>query len=225
MTKTICTILVACTLSLSIVPAFSHEGDFPEIDIDFSGLIEFGICERFSGSPVESDAIDELVNRLDEFAEYWADRGPRLLLETVAVTGQPFSFHERQAILHLCPGITSMSMPLLINVRAFIEAIDEETRPMWLYVSIVYHEVLHHYLVNSFRDSFDWVLGEFSAEPPVVRNHLILMALEHRVYSRLGLTAELAELRDFYMASELHGRALAIVDEKGVEYFLEQILD
>ena len=203
----------------------AHEAKIPSIDIEFSGLIEFGICERLSGSPVADDAIEELVSRVGEFEAAWNDRGPILLRETVATTGEPFTFLERHAVLHLCPDVPSMSAPLLINSRLYLEATASNVRPLSLFVSILYHEILHNYLVESFGESFDWIGDEFADQPPVVRNHLVLMALEHNVYNRLGLRAELANLREYYLASAPHARALAIVDDKGVEYFMSKILD
>ena len=225
MARTTITTIVLSVLIATALPANAHEPEIPSIDIDFSGLIEFALCERLSGSPVADDAIEELASRVGEFEAAWNSRGPILLRETVAATGEPFTFVERQAILHLCPGVPSMSMPLLINSRLFLEATESDVRPLSLFVSILYHEVLHHYLFESYRDSFDWVGDVFGEEPPVVRNHLVLIALEHTVYGRLGLESELADLREYYLRSAMHARALAIVDDKGIEYFMSQILD
>lgn len=225
MARTTTTTFILCVLIGTLPLATAHEAGIPSIDIEFSGLIEFGLCERLSGSPVEDDAIEELANRVGEFEAAWKDRGPTLLRETVATTGEPFTFLERQAILHLCPDVPSMSAPLLINSRLYLEATSSEVRPLSLFASILYHEILHNYLVESFGGAFDWVGDEFAEEPPVVRNHLVLMALEHNVYDRLGLRAELADLREYYLASAPHARALAIVDDKGAKYFMDKILD
>lgn len=217
-----CFLLCLAIASVCVFPfnSLAQVKDIPDISIEFPGLID-GACSRISGKPLDQDAIDELETRMDEFVGAWKSIGPMLMREAVAVTGVPFGFHERVAILHTCDGLRSMSAPLLISARGYLKTIyPDDTWPVSRFATnFLFHELLHNYLYYS----FDLNPEEFGDLPPVVRNHLHLMALEKEVFMRLELTDAIAFNRDFYNREPLYKLAVAVVEEKGAEYFLKQL--
>jgi len=210
----------ALTLTGWVAPGVAQSIDVPEIVIEFPGLIETA-CSELSGRPLDTIAIDELESRLGEFIDEWESTGPLLLREVVAVTGKPFTFHERVAVLHTCDGLSSMSAPLLISARGYLRTLyPDDPWPVSRFPNFLFHEILHNYLHYSFGS----IPQEFGHLPQLVQNHLQLMALEKAVYMRLGKVDAIEFNRKYpYARNPAYSEAAAIVEEKGVEYFIDQL--
>lgn len=217
--------IVVCFLVLSAIftpDASSAESiDIPKVSIIFGGLLERA-CGHSTDTAPSEEAITEVQEREDEFIKAWEAFGPALLKETVNITGVPFSFSERVAVLHICPEFTSMSAPLLVKVNPYLNTLNpEDTWPLTRFVrNFLFHELLHGYLAGSFDDE---ILSDFEGLPPVTKYHVHLMAIEYEVFSRLSLTDEMNFSAGFYSSKPPYKAAMDLVTEKGSGYFIDQL--
>lgn len=78
-----------------------------------------------------------------------------------------------------------MSMPVLINGNWFVK---DTPKPTDLVVDIIYHELIHTYLVDNFPNFMSSpLLTKYKDEDPGVLSHLHLVAIQKKVYLELGL--------------------------------------
>ena len=114
-------VLIFCANS-----TMAQRAAYPEVTFEYSPFFD-APCAEATKQPIEPEAVKELENRLDAFREYWRNDAAKLLGTTVKITGVKFQFRETKAALYLCQGFGySMSIPLLINMRYFIAAIQVE---------------------------------------------------------------------------------------------------
>src|SRR5688572_28647278 len=175
------TVIIFAVLMFCANSTMAQRISYPEVTFEYSPFFD-APCAELTKQPVEPEAVKELENRLDSFREYWRNDAPKLFGTTVKITGVTFQFRETKAALYLCQGLGySMSLPLLINMRYFIVAIQGDrvsSMPQFSY--LVFHETLHRYvsdLIKSLPASTTPLLTKYRDEPLPVRVHLHLFAI------------------------------------------------
>lgn len=217
------TVLIFCANS-----TMAQRISYPEVTFEYSPYFD-APCAQITKQPIEPDAVKELENRLDSFREYWRTDAPKLLGTTVKITGVKFQFRETKAALHLCQGFGSMSIPLLLNMRYFMAAIQgERVSSMTLFSYLVFHETLHRYVtdrIKSMPDGTTPLLIKYRSEPLPVRVHLHLFSIMNEVYRKLGRQKDLDIIIAFDQTSKsapILKRAREIVEKEGAEAFLRE---
>ena len=224
------TVVIFAVLILCADPTMAQRIFYPEVTFEYSPYFD-GPCAEITKQPIEPEAVKELENRLDSFREYWRNDAPKLFGTTVKITGVKFQFRETKAALHLCQGFGySVSIPLLINMRYFIAAIQgERVSPMPQFSYLVYHETLHRYVsdrIKSLPDSTTPLLTKYRDEPMPVRVHLHLFSIMNEVYRKLERQKDLDAVIAFEQtlkSSQILKRAREIVHKEGAEAFLREI--
>jgi hypothetical protein len=187
------------------------------------GTIFDRTCPQLLKVHIDQKWIHETVERLQEFQALWDREGPSYLSVTFAEVGLGFPYREMQAALTVCP-VTSMSVPLMINVRQFLST-QQTPSPLEHFSEIVFHELMHHYTypVNA-RSA---LRRKYATEPPAVLSHLHVMALEKFALLKLGKADELKYLDYQYRNNPPpahYKRAWEIVNEiEGHEAFIREL--
>lgn len=224
------TVIIFAVLIFCASSTMAQRIAYPEVTFQYSPFFD-APCAEITKQPIEPEAVKELENRLDSFREYWRKDAPKLFGTTVKITGVKFQFRETKAALYLCQGFGySMSIPLLINMRYFIAAIQgERVSPMSQFSYLVFHETLHRYVsdrIKSLPDSTTPLLTKYRGEPLPVRNHLHLYAIINGVYRKLERQKDLDAVIAFEQtlkSAPILKRAREIVDKEGAEAFLREI--
>lgn len=222
-------IILFAVLILCAGSAVAQRKSYPEVTFEYSPVFD-GICAEITKQPVEPEAVKELEDRLDSFREQWRKDAPKLFGTTVKITGVKFQFRETKAALHLCQGWGySMSLPLLINMRYYITAIQgERVSPMPLFSYTVFHEILHRYVSDRMKtlpDNATPLLTKYRAEPLPVRAHLYHLAIVDEVYRKLGRQKDLDAVIAFEQKSKaapILKRAREIINQEGAKAFLNE---
>jgi hypothetical protein len=128
------------------------------------------------------------------------------------------------AALTLCP-VSSMSTPLLINVRRFLDGpTGEKPQPMYLFSALVFHELLHTYIPYPLPGSR--LMEKYKDEPTMVLTHLHLMAVMKHVYLKLRRREQLQEIIAWDSAAEnpIYRRGWQIVNDiEGHRVFVDEL--
>lgn len=198
----------------------------PKIDLIYPpyGTIFDRTCSQFlKEDDFKPDWIDEAGKLRWTLQQEWENEGPKYLSVVFEEIGLPFPYREMQAVLTVCH-VSTMSMPLMINVRPFFPtALDRP--PAGDFTEKVFHELMHHYVEPVHATSA--LRRKYAAEPPVVVNHLHVMALEKFALLRLGKTEELKHLEHLYPtdpAPSYYKRAWQIVNEiEGYGAFIREL--
>lgn len=180
-------------------------------------------CGELLKTEVKPESVAEVVRRAPEFQALWDAEGPAYLRATLAEIGLPYPYRDVPAALTVCPGVRSMSLPLMINVRRFLAAAPTRD-PDWLLVETVYHELMHTYVRPVNAESA--LRRKYAGEPPAVLNHLHVMALEKWALLKLGKTEELKRVGLDYqtLLPPSYKRAWAIVNDiEGHEAFIAEL--
>src|SRR5262249_1498941 len=77
-------------------------------------------CEQWRNTKIEPQWYAELRTKIKAWQAYWDQEASLLLGTTITEIHKPFQYQDMIATLTLCP-IASMSRPLLINVRPFLD--------------------------------------------------------------------------------------------------------
>ena len=218
--------LVTCLVScLLLVMAASASGEpYPRVPLVF-GYVPFDqSCERWRNAHIEPQWYAELKTKMQAFQDSWDQEAPLLLGTTIAEIHKPFRFTEMIATLTLCP-IPSMSRPLLINVRPYLDGpTAQQPRPMFLFAALVFHELLHTYVIGALGPSA--LLGKYKDEEPLVKAHLHLMAIMKMVYLKLDRAEHLQQIIERESANDNPGyrRAWQIVNDlEGYQAFVQEL--
>lgn len=220
--------LVAGIVSFVLVTATSALGQqYPHVQLVF-GYIPFDQnCERWHNTKIDQQWYEELKTKIKALQDYWDQEAPRLLATTVAEINKPFRYKEMLATLTLCP-IQSMSRPLLINIRAFLDGpTQQKPRPMFLFSALMFHELLHTYVIGARSQGTSALLERYQSEDTVVKNHLHLMAVMKMVYLKLGRAEQLQQIIEKDSASDnpAYRRAWQIVnDMEGHDAFVQELM-
>ena len=198
---------------------------YPRVHLVYSYLPFDRSCEKWHNTKIEDAWKDELQTKLDSFQKLWDKEAPLLLGTTVAEIGKPFQHKEMIATLTLCP-IPSMSIPLLLQVRRFLDG-PTQNNPLapFLFPALVFHELLHTY-VGYYTQIKSALLRKYEKEQLHVLTHLHLMAVMQGVYLRLGRKQDLAQIiaKDSASVDKAYARAWQIVSEiEGYETFIKEL--
>jgi hypothetical protein len=211
--------------SASLSGAAEGAQEFPRVCLVYSYLPFDRACEQWHNTKIEDAWIEELRTKLGSFQDIWDREAPALLGTTVAEMGKPFQHKEMIATLTLCP-IPSMSVPLLLQVRRFLDGPTQgNPQASCLFPALVFHELLHTYLGYYAQLKSDLV-QKYGQEPLFVLTHLHLMAVMKHVYLKLGREGELEQIvaRDSAIDDKSYARAWQIVNEiEGHAAFVREI--
>ena len=217
---------VACLLSFLLVTGTSAFGEqYPHVPLVF-GYIPFDqSCEQWRNTTIERQWYVELRTKIKMFQDYWDQEAPLLLGTTIAAIHKSFRYQEMIATLTLCP-IASMSRPLLINVRPFLDGpTQQQPRPLFLFSAVVFHELLHTYVIGALGTSP--LLGKYQSEEPLVKAHLHLLAVMKMVYLKLDRAEHLQQIiaRDSANDNPGYRRAWQIVNDlEGHDAFVQELM-
>jgi hypothetical protein len=237
--------MLLTTFSLMIVaPATGQSAHLPRVAFVHARLLE-GYCGQVSAAKPDPAAVEEVTRRLPEFQAAWDRDGPELMRATVDVSGIQYRFSERSYDLHACPDMSSMSSPPILAVARYTHAAGAGAesglvrravdagekwaklppRPMSDFVYTVWHELAHKHVVDALgfapgqRPAETPILKKYAAEPPTVRWHLHLFAIEKLALRKLGRETEYAARYERLKQSGYKNyiRAREIVESEGAE--------
>jgi hypothetical protein len=219
--------LMTCLVSFFLVIATYAFGEpYPRVPLVFRYIPFDQSCERWRNAHIEPQWYAELKTKIKAFQDYWDQEAPLLLATTIAEIHKPFRYTEMIATLTLCP-IPSMSRPLLINVRPFLDgSTQQQPRPMFLFSAVVFHELLHTYVIGALPQGQSALLERYKSEEPVVKNHLHLLAIMKTVYLKLDREEQLQQIiaRDSANDNPGYKRAWQIVNDiEGHQAFVQEL--
>jgi len=218
---------IACIVAFGLVIATSAFGaPYPHVHLVF-GYVPFDQgCERWRNMKIEQTWYEELQTKITALQDYWDHEATVLLATTVAEINKPFQYQEMIATLTLCP-IPSMSRPLLINVRPYLDRpTQQQPRPLFLFAAVVFHELLHTYILGALRPGTSALLARYRSEEPTVKHHLHLLAVMKLVYLKLDRAAQLQQIieNDRKSDNPAYGRAWQIVNDlEGHDAFVNEL--
>lgn len=226
-------IVLIATILLTICPASvaaqrikRDDTKVPQVSLAYHTYLD-NLCGKLKDSqPIDTAAAEELRNRLEEFRTLWDKQGVPLMQETVRIIKQPFRFRETIVALHVCPALANTSLPLLVDMRRYLRAAPKGEHADWLerFPLIVWHEILHRYVVDLIGSTPSTPLWKkYEAEPDRVRWHLHLMAIEVAVLRQMRKERELTKVHADYAKWTSYKRALEIVEREGAEAFLAEL--
>jgi len=197
---------------------------FPRVELVYQYLPFDRTCEQWLDTKIEESWMREIEAKLASFQEFWDKKAPSLLGTTVSQIGKPFRRREMVAALTLCP-VSSMSTPLLINVRRFLDGPTRgKPQPMHLFSALVFHELLHTYIPYPLPGSR--LMEKYKDEPTMVLTHLHLMAVMKHVYLKLRRREQLREIIAWDSAADnpIYARSWQIVNDiEGHEAFVKEL--
>jgi hypothetical protein len=207
-------------------PLAAQDRSAPRVDLVYARVFDRN-CTQITKTEMNAAWQDEATQRQSEFQAMWDKEGPAYIKTALAEVGLPFPYAEMQAYLTVCTTGGSMSTPLLINLRPFLSstaALRGRRWPQWYFPGLVFHELMHHYVMPVTPESV--LRRKYEREPVVTLNHLHVMALERVVFSKLGLAEQLTFLdRDYRTASAPeYRRAWEIVNDiEGAQSFISEL--
>jgi hypothetical protein len=198
---------------------------FPRVELVHADLTFDRVFGPRLNAEIDPSWAQEIRAKTRSFQQFWDQEAPLLLGTTVAEIGTPFRNRDATAVLTLCP-IPSMSVPLLLNVRRFLDGPTQgNPQPMFLFSGLVFHELLHPY-IGRYDRLESRLVEKYSGEPLVVLTHLHLTALMKGVYLKLGRADQLREIvaRDSAAEDPAYRRAWQIVNDiEGHEAFVIEL--
>jgi hypothetical protein len=191
----------------------------PSVTISYSPSLD-AVCAFVGGYQIKEAWKQELSEKLTSFDDMWARIGAQLLSTTEKITGKHFADQNISARLTLCdfPSRSFLS-GVSVNMRYALSSFAENPVPMRYKIGVLYHEILHKFL-DDHMPAQSALLARHRDEPPRVREHLHLLALQKAVYLALGMTNELAEVIDIdgQLPDGLYKRAWEIVNQENDAY-------
>ena len=211
--------------SASLSGATGGAQEYPRVHLVYSYLPFDRACEQWRNTKIEDAWIEELRVKLSSFQDIWDKEAPLLLGTTVAEIGKSFQHKEMIATLTLCP-IPSMSIPLLLQVRRFLDGPTRNNpQAPFFFSALVFHELLHTYL-GYYTQIKSALVQKYEKEQLFVLTHLHLMAVMKHVYLKLGREGALEQIiaRDSASEDKSYARAWQIVNEiEGYEALIKEI--
>lgn len=205
-------------LLVLIAPLASAEQ--PTVTISYSSRVDW-VCSFFRGSSIEDEWKTELVTRLAEFEQLWADVGPKMIAAAESITGKAFPAEKITARLTLCNLPSRSFLGVSVNMRHALRSFTPHPVPMRYKINTLFHELLHKYL-NTYPVRDSKLLAQYASEPARVQNHLHLLALEKAVLLKLGASQELKDviIIDSQLPNASYKRAWEIVNTTDDEYLM-----
>lgn len=191
-----------------------------------NGWVFDQICAQRTGFKIDPAWGQELQSRLGEFQKAWDDEAGGLIGATEKVAGKNFVRSEYTVTLSVC-NFLPMSDPFLVNMLPYLNssARGGQSRSRLSLVDLVYHELLHNFLVDNLKGWPTPLLEKYKNEGGSVLAHLHLMALQKTVYEKMKRPDLLAEADAMYkLIGGAYARSWRIVTEiEGAEGFLAEI--
>ena len=216
---------ITIVINIGTLPAQPAPTSVPIIDIVYpapTGSIFDVNCGRLLKVTIKPEFIQEAVRRAPELQSAWGREGRQYLTTTFVEIGLAFPYKEMQATLTVCPGVTTMSNPLFINVENYLPSAAERF-PDEHFVEQLYHELMHQY-VHQVRE-VSTLRKKYANEGTATLSHLHVIALEKLVLSKLGKTEELTRVAHDYQTSPSpqYRRAWQIVSDDGYEPYVNEL--
>lgn len=220
-------LILGTLAALAALPAMSNsayaEDGFPQLFFNYSNLYD-DVCTGGNSKEIDPVWAEEAEHRTAEFATLWEKNGPSLLNQLLDDFQKGFSRKEITATLSVCPQ-SSISNPLVINVKPYLKTFMPQY-PSWpdhAFVDAVFHELIHNWL----DENLAWptpLIKKYKNEPPVVLNHLHLMAIQRLVYDEQKRDDLQQWIADLYSKDEDdYGRAWQIVEKEGPAAFIAEL--
>jgi hypothetical protein len=195
----------------------------PTIDFVYPpyGTIFDRTCSRFlHDNDFKPERISEAAELLPSLREQWEKEGSQFLSIAFKELQRPFPYKEMQVYLTVCD-VNTMSMPLMVNVRPYM-AMAKDRLPLSFFPLELFHELMHTYISPAMATSA--LRKKYANEPPVIVNHLHVMALERFALLRLGREEQLRYLGAQYERDPDYKRAWNIVVHvEGHEVFINEL--
>lgn len=214
---------IALTATLFASPA-AGSPTYPKLFFRYSFLYD-SVCATRE-EPVDPAWATEARERQDEFSALWEREASGLFQPIFLRSQRGFSRREMTATLSACAHTPSFSDPLVLNVTRFLRSFMGERPPRSeeSFVDLVFHELLHTWLV----ENLDWrnspLLQKYRNEGPRTKSHMHLMAVQIYTYQTLGRTKFLETLEQNYRRTGGdYLRAWEIVALEGREAFLSEL--
>lgn len=182
--------LLAVAALLSIGSARA-EDEYPRVSFIYRSAPFDRECAGWLKAEIKPEWVEQARAKVKLLQAEWDGQAPQLLGTTVKEIGRPFAHLEEVATLTLCP-IPSMSRPLIVNMRSFIDGLKGNWPPSH-FPAVVFHELLHNYTSDIIGRQSP-LLKKYEAEPISVRGHLHVAAVMKLVYLKLGRTTELSDV-------------------------------
>jgi len=198
----------------------------PEVALRYSPVFD-GQCSELTNSEIPPAWVETLNAKLDRFQAYWNQEGSRLLGAALEIVGKPYPHREMIATLTLCR-FRSMSLPLILNMRFFLEEASQsdgrKALPLEHFPGLVFHELLHTYLFEHRYWENSILLSKYGKEAFLVKVHLHLMALMRAAYERLGLSADIKAIAEWEKSlNPSLKRAWEIVEAEGYRPLVREL--
>ncbi len=214
--------VLAAQAAVSPARAYAAPG-YPRLFFSYSSLYD-DACVGGDTQQIDPAWADEADQRTTEFAALWEKNADELLGRLVDDFQKGFSRKEMTATLSVCPH-SSISNPLVINVKPYLKTFMPQY-PSWpnqAFVDAVFHELIHNWL----NDNLAWptpLMNLYKNEPPVVLNHLHLIAIQRLIYGELKRDDLTKWIVDLYSTDQDdYGRAWQIVEKEGPAAFLAEL--
>lgn len=207
--------------------SFTLSASTPDLKFKYAVIFDMW-CSKTTGTPISNEERKRLISVYPKFQVEWDKLGPKLLERTVKEFGKDFASKDLLAGVFLCKKTPSMGFPLLINGNWFAKEGKAAKDPKQI-VYITFHEVLHSYLENNFPKTWSTKLSlkhRKAGASMRVLAHLHLMAIQHHVFTKLGLKKELTELIKLEKSYSHAGykEAWAIVEKEGAQAFVDELI-
>ncbi|MGE0172656.1 MAG: hypothetical protein AB7T49_07725 [Oligoflexales bacterium] len=187
-------------------------------------------CPNPEEPPITPAMQEELAGLLPELQRQWDDLGVKLLSKTIELMSKKFNRQELSASLTLCPWNIPTSYPLLIAVRPYLKSASDHPRSRTYLMSMVYHELLHRYLMEAFPDILVMntpLLKKYKKEDGVTLVHLHVFAIQKAVFLAMNRQDLLNEtiINDSKIPHAGYRRGWEIVNDiEGYLPFITEIL-
>lgn len=171
-------------------------------------------CAQQTKYQISPAWVSELQGRLPEITAAWAKDGPTLLRSSAEIVGKQFQEKQMWVSLSVC-SLPSIADPLLINMRFSLKSFTPTPLTEDVTVSIIFHEILHRYLLGRIPANSPLLL-KYKGEDGTVKDHLHLLALQKAVYLKLGRLPTLQRVieKDQELPNKAYTRAWEIVNSR-----------
>jgi hypothetical protein len=216
--------LAVCAAVLLLTAAGDTPPDVPKITLLYppGGSVYDRTCRNERGEPADAASIAATVRQRSELQQLWDRAGPAYVAAVLDEIRLPFPYGEMQVTLTVCG--ETMSVPLMVNVQAYLPGAKPPAPPPEDFVEKVFHELMHHYVSPVLARSA--LVRKYEKESRVTQVHLHVMALEKLALEKLGKKDVLAHLAHLYETDPPPGhyqRAWRIVTKEGAEPFLQEL--
>lgn len=208
----------ALLVSAAVLALPVHAKERPLPDIHFLYPSPLGTpfdrsCKEWMNREFSHADRDELLRRMPEFVADWTTTGQSYIRLAMEAADRPFPYSEMQATLSVCAP-DSMAFPLLISMSELLSTHKGPTSHQ--FSLLVFHELMHHYVQQV--EAGSPIYRKYANEPPGVRAHIHVVALERYVLEKTGRADQLEMLHRMYKEWPVpnYRRAWEIVDAESV---------